>query len=293
MEARAARRPLYAAGLTVLLTGALAACGSQSGGPSPVAASTTPLSAIRLAAQTSDNATSFTGTMSLRATAKSGASSSGDTSLTASFAEQLHPSLLAQVNVQGLSAAGSALPGDLTEILTPKTMYLKWAYLTQLLHTRQPWLAIPLSTLGTSTGINLGQIFSQASSSSPLSEAQLLGGATSVRKVGTGTVGGVAVTEYTGTLSLDKGIKYLSASDRGAAQKAFATAGLSTATFTVWIDGKNTVRKAIISENGTAVSETTTITITSINQPVSVAIPAAGETSALPGGDFSSVTAQQ
>jgi hypothetical protein len=282
VHARAARTPLYAAGLTIIVGTALVACGSSSGATS--ATSTTPLAAVRLAAKTSDGASSFTGTMDLRATTKAGGTSSGDTSLTASFAEQLRPSLLAQVNVQALSASGTSLPGGMTEIITPDTLYMKWSYLTQLLHTTKQWLTIPLSAMSKSSGVDLSQIFSQASSSNPLTESQLLAGATAVRKVGTGTVGGVPVTEYAGTLSLDKGIKYLSASSRSAVQKELSTAGISSATFTVWIDAENTVRKAIISENGTSVTETITTTITSVDQPVNVSVPAASQTSSLPSG---------
>jgi hypothetical protein len=287
MYARAARAPLYAAGLTAILAVALTACGSSSGSGGSAAAATTPLDAVRLTAQTSNGANSFTGTLSLQASTKGGATSSGGTALNASFTEQLRPSLLAEVDVKSISAPGVSLPGGMTEILTSGTLYMKWAYLTQLLHTTKPWVSLPLSTAGKSTGINLSQIFSQASSSSPLAESQLLGGATSVRKVGQATVGGVAVTEYTGALSLDKGLKYLSASSRSQLQKEFSAAGLTTATFTVWIDGKNTVRKAVIKENGSTVSETVTTTITSIDQPVNIQIPAAGQTTPFPASDLS------
>lgn len=290
MPAHAPRTPLYAAGLTVIAAAALTACSSSagtapsSGGSS--AASASPLAAVRLAALTSGSVSSFTGTMSLRATAADGGTGSGGTSLSASFTERLTPSLLAQVDVQSISAAGSQLPGGMTELLTPGTLYLKWSYLATLLHTTKPWVEIPLSTLGHSSGINLSQLFGQASSSSPLAVSQLLGGATSVRDAGPETIDGLAVTEYTGKLSLAQGIKYLSASARSTAQKAFSQAGVTTAAFTVWIDGKNLVRKAVITENGTSVSQTITTTITSINQPVSVAIPAASQTTALPGGSL-------
>lgn len=289
MHARAARTPLYAAGLTAILAAALTACGSSSGSGSSTAASTTPLDAVRLAAQTSNGASSFTGTVSLRPSAKDGTTSSGGTSLDASFTEQLRPSLLASVDVQSMSTTGASLPGGMTEILTPGTLYLKWSYLTQLLHTAKPWISLPLSTVGKSSGINFSQIFSQASSSSPLAESQLLGGATSVRKVGTGTVGGVPVTEYTGTMSLDKGLKYLSASSRSQLQKEFTAAGLTTATFTVWIDGKHTVRKSVIKENGSTISETVTTTITSINQPVNIQVPPTSQTTPFPTSDLSNI----
>ena len=86
---------------------------------------------------------------------------------------------------------------------------------------------IPVSALSKSTGINFSQLFSQATSSSPLNESQLLAGASDVRKVGTGTIGGVPVTEYTGTVSLNKGLQYLTGSFKTAMQKEIAAAGLT------------------------------------------------------------------
>jgi hypothetical protein len=183
-----------------------------------------------------------------------------------------------------------SLPGGLAEIITSATLYMKWSFLTQTLHLTRPWLAIPVSSISKSSGINLSQIFSQATGSGPLTQSQLLQGATSVRQVGTGSIGGVPVTEYTGTLPLDKGISYLSGSAKTEAQQAIAAAGFSTATFTVWIDGQHTVRKAIVTEVGKTVTETITTTITSINQPVNIALPMAGQTSPLPGGDLSGLS---
>jgi hypothetical protein len=290
VHARAAGTPLYAAGLTAILAAALTACGSSSGSGGSSAAPTAPLAAVRLAAQTSTGANSFTGTLSLQASVKGGtASSSGNTTLNATFTEQLRPALLAEVDVQSMKTAGTSLPGGMTEILNASTLYMKASFLTQALHTTKPWISLSLSAVGKSSGVNLSQIFSQASSSSPLAESQLLGGATSVRKVGTGTVDGVPVTEYTGTLSLDKGLKYLSANSRSQLQKEFSAAGLTTATFTVWIDGKNTVRKAVIKENGSTISETVTTTITSIDQPVNVQIPPASQTTPFPTSDLNSL----
>jgi hypothetical protein len=183
-----------------------------------------------------------------------------------------------------------SLPGGLAEIITPATLYMKWSFLTQTLHLTRPWLAIPVSSISKSSGINLSQIFSQATGSGPLTQSQLLQRATSVRQVGTGSIGGVPVTEYTGTLPLDKGISYLSGSAKTEAQQAIAAAGFSTATFTVWIDGQHTVRKAVVTEVGKTVTETITTTITSINQPVNIALPTAGQTSQPPGGDLSGLS---
>jgi hypothetical protein len=293
----AARLPWYTAGLAAIVVAAVAGCNANSsasaGAGASASASQPPanaLDAVKLAAKTASSANSFTGTMDLQAAAKPGAtssSSSGAVSMTATFAEQLHPSLLADVDIESLSSAGMSLPGGLDEIITPATLYLKWSFLTQELHLSKPWLTIPVSSIGQSSGINLSQIFSQATGSGPLTQSQLLQGATSVRQVGTGSIDGVAVTEYAGTIPLDKSLSYLSGSTKTEVQQAIAAAGFSTATFTVWIDAQHTVRKAVVTEAGTSVTETITTTITSINQPVNISLPTAGQTSSLSASDLS------
>ena len=47
----------------------------------------------------------------------------------------------------------------------------------------------------------MGQLF-QKMASNPMSQTQFLAAANNVRKVGTGVIGGVPVTEYTGTISM-------------------------------------------------------------------------------------------
>ena len=295
MRARTARSPLYSAGLAAIAAAALAGCAAGSSGTGATgagthaAAASSPLDAVQLAAKTTGGANSFSGTMSVHATAKPGAPSSDNVSMTATMAERLRPSLLTEVQIGTLSAAGQSLPGGLSEIVTPSSLYMKWSLLTQELHTTKPWLVIPVSALSKSSGVNLSQLFSQATNSSPLNESQMLAGASGVRKVGTGTIDGVPVTEYTGTVSLDKGTQYLSGSSKAAMQQQIAAAGLSTASFTVWVDGQQVMRKAVITENGTALTEVITVAISSINQPVNIQVPAADQTTQLPSGALGSL----
>ena len=299
MRTGTARLPHYSAGLVLAVAAAVAGCsgsGSSAAGSGPAGATTaaaSPLAAVQLAAKTATSANSYTGTMNLEMTQKPGASGAsgsgtlGDVTISAAFAEQLHPSLLASVNIGTLSAGGQSLPGGLSEILTPSTLYMKWSFLTSSLHLSKPWLAIPLSSVSQKSGVNLGQIFSQLQSSGPLTESQLLAGATSVRQVGTGTIDGVPVTEYSGTLPIDKGIGYLSGSVKAQVKQAMAAAGISTAKFTVWIDGQHLVRKSLVTESGKSVTEVITTTITSINKPVNITIPSASQTSPMPSSALS------
>jgi hypothetical protein len=302
MRVGAAHLPWCAAGFAGIAAAAVTGCASSSSttgasGATPSAANA--LSTVQLAAKSTSGVNSATGTISVQATpvsgataspASSGSTGSGALNFTGTFAEQLHPSLTASFDVQSLTSGGSSLPGGLSEVITPSTVYLKSPALTQAMHLAKPWLAIPLSQLGKSSGVNFSQLLGGMNGNSPLSGSQLLAGATSVRQVGTSTLDGVPVTEYTGTLSLDKAIASLSGSAKSALQQAITTAGFSTAKFTVWIDGKHTVRKSVVAEAGKAVSETTTTTITSINQPVNIAVPAASQTAPVPSGSLQSLS---
>lgn len=296
MHMRVARLSLYAAGIAVVVAAGVTGCakssGSTAGSGRSSSAPISALDAVRLAGKTSSSANSFTGSMNLQATVKAGAlgsSSGGAVNMAATFAERIHPSLLVNMNIGSMSSMGITLPGEMSEILTPTTIYMKWAYLTQMMHLTKPWLALPLSALGQKSGINFSQIFSQANNSSPLQQTQLFQGASSVRQVGTGSINGVPVTKYTGTINLDKGLTYFTGSARAQLEQEFGQAGLHAATFTAWIDAQHITRKAIIVESGKDINETVTMTITSINQPVNVTLPSAGQTTSLTSSELNNL----
>jgi hypothetical protein len=178
---------------------------------------------------------------------------SGGLSMTGTFAEQLHPTLLVSADISSYSMLGTSLAGGLDELLTPTTMYLKSPQLTQELHLTKPWLTMSLSAASKSSGLNLSQLVNQATGSGPLTQAQLLGASSSVHEVGTGSIGGVPVTEYAGTIPA------------------------------VWIDGQHIMRKAVLTGTGAVVTETVTMTFTSVNQPVNIAVPPASQTTRLLG----------
>ncbi len=286
--------PLCAAGLTAIL--AAAAGGLRRGrlghGARPArstAAAASPLDAVQLAAKTTSGASSFTGTMSLQATAKPGAPSSGNVSMTATMAEQLRPSLLAEVQIGTLSAAGQTLPGGMSEIITPSDLYLKWPVLTQELHTGKPWLVIPVSALSKSSGINFSQLFSQATSSQP---AQRVPAARRRQRRAEGRDGDDR-RRPGDRVHRDRlprqGMQYLTGSAKTAMQKEIAAAGLTTATFTVWVDGQHGDAQGRHHRERHGLTEVVTVTITSVNQPVNIPVPAADQTTPLPSGALGSL----
>lgn len=312
MRAGTVRWTTYGVGLAALATAAVTGCSSSSssaaasGTSSPAASGTSAQSTdatgtVQLAAKTTADATSVTGNLVLQITSKAGASASaspaasaaagsGNLSATATFAERLRPSLTGSVTYQSMSSGGTTLPGGLSAIITPTEFYLKWSYLTDALKLSKPWLAIPVSQLSQSSGVNLSQILGSAAGGSPLSGSQVLSGASSVRKVGTGTVGGIPVTEYTGTLDLDKSLAALSGTTKTQLQQAITKSGFKTGTFTVWVDGSHQIRKEVATLTGSTMTETTTTTITSINKPVNISLPAANQTTTAPTSSLSSGT---
>jgi hypothetical protein len=277
---------LAAAGAIVIIASGVAGCATSGGaGGKSTATSTatasaqTPEQAIQLAASTARGVNSFTANMSIQA---SGRASAGAFSLTGTVSEQLHPSVLAEADYSTFSAAGQSIPGGMSEIVTTKSVYMKLSMLSQALHTSKPWLEIPFSSLSKASGVNISSLFSQLQTSSPLDQSQLFAGAQNVRTAGTGVVDGVPVTEYTGTLVMSKALTKLPAALRASIGQALEKAGISSARFTEWVDGQHQVRKTSVTETGSTITETVTTTITSINQPVNIQVPAASQTATLP-----------
>jgi hypothetical protein len=286
---------LAAAGAIVIIAAAAAGCASSS---SPAAKSTaastaaaqTPLQEMQLAASTARDENSFTADMNIQISASSAVTGSSGTTATlaGTLSEQLHPSLLADADFSTFSAGGESLPGGLDEIISTSAIYMKLSVLTQALHTSKPWIEIPFSALTKATGVNLSSLLSQLQTSSPLNQSQLFAGAENVQKHGAGSVDGVPVTVYTGTVSMSKAIAKLPASLRATLGPDIQKAGITSAAFTEWINSQHQVMKTVVHESGSAVSETITTTVTSVNQPVNIPIPSASQTTALPASALNS-----
>jgi hypothetical protein len=280
---------LAAASAIAILVSGVAACSSGSLAPkAPGSAQKpqTPQQAIQLAANTSRAVTSFAANMSIQIKSSG---SVGNVSLAGTITEQLRPSLLAEANYNTFGVGGQSFPGGLDEIVTPSSVYLKLGMLTQALHTSKPWIAISFSSLSKATGVDLTSLFGQLQTSSPLNQSQLFAGATNVRQVGTAVINGVPVTEYTGSVSMSEALAKLPASLRTSLGADISKAGISSAKFTEWLDAQHQVRKVIVTETGSSLSETITTTVTSINQPVSIQVPSASQTSPLPSSFLNSL----
>jgi hypothetical protein len=294
VHTRVTRVPFLAAAIGVialLAAGCTPSGNSASGGgasgsrPKPVAAPS-PRQALLLAAHSSEKVNSLDADISVQAST----SASGSFSLSGSFKEQVHPSLLAEMDIPTFSTGGQTISGGLTEIITPSAFYMRLGELMQELNTNKQWAEIPLSALGGGAGSTLQSLFSQIQSSSPVSQTQLLSTSKDVRKVGTSVIDGVPVTEYAGSVSMSQALASLPASERSALGGDISASGIKSARFEIWIDGQNLPKKVVMTESGSSLSETITMNIISYNQPVTVQVPPAAQTYVLSASDLGGAT---
>jgi hypothetical protein len=269
-------------GIAILAAGCSASGSAASNSPASgtttpaSAASATPQEALLLASKTGQSDKSLDARFAVQ-----GTTSSGSLSLDGTLQEQIHPSLLAELNISSFSTAGQSIPGGLSEIVTPDAFYMRFSELMQALHVTKPWAEIQLSALGT-TGSTLQSLYSQLQSSSPATQATELATSKDARKVGTGVIDGVPVTEYAGSYSISQAVAALPASERATLGTSISASDITSSQFKIWIDGSNQPRKIIITQAGPAVSETTAINVTRYNQPVSISLPTAAETYVVP-----------
>jgi len=272
-----------AAGFAAAVVVAATAAGCSSGGSaaqrpknwaSPKATAT-PLTASQLlaaAAKNSSGVKSFTGQLSIKITGKTKATMNG------SIAERNKP-FSADINMSSPSA-GSHDSGADSVLITPKEAYIKVPAAVLPGSVNTPWLGLNLSSVkehGTSLSTVLGQ-----ADNNPFSDAQMLTATENARITGTGTVNGVSATEVSGTVPISQALSKLPSKERTELGQAAEQQGIGQIKFTEWIDARHQLQKAVEDESGSTVSETTTMTMLSINQPVSVSAPPKSQVTQIP-----------
>jgi hypothetical protein len=284
-------RPVFtrAAALAVAVAAsAVGVAGCSATGSHPAAAPAPTGSGTRLLAaalKNAENVSSYTAPTTVKATGLL----SGTTPVTLSGTYSSQDNRAVR-EFNATAVDDGALPlGAMDEVTTSSTLYVKMATLTTLLRTTKPWVKIPTSSL--TSGSGLVQMLGEAQSADPLDAAQLLNGAQNARTAGTSTVDGVPVTEITGTETAAQAQTGLSASHRAAVGQVIAKTGLRQITFQVWVDGQENLRKMTVAETGSKVSESITMTVTSMNKPVSIAVPPASQAAPLPANAAKSLSA--
>jgi hypothetical protein len=229
--------------------------------------------ALKLAAGQAQKITSLTASMDVRS------SGTFASHITGILEEQIQPTVLARqtFSVQG---GGQNLPGTMQTLLTGDAVYLKIPSLANMLG--KPWVKIPFSSLRNS-GLNLAPLVHQIQGNNPLAQAQMLQGATNVRQVGSQVVNGIPTTEYTGTIHTATALAKLDPNMRKLLRPALSTTGITIIHFTAWVDSQHEVRKLAEVSSGSHYRVSSVVVITSINQPVHVQAPPAGQVANMPG----------
>jgi len=247
----------------------LAACSSASPADTSSAKQPTPQQAITLAADDTGQVHSLAGDISIQA------GSAGTVSGTLQL--QLRPSLLMDAD---LNAALGATSGSISEILTTTALYMQIPGLSTLTNGK-PWAEIPFSELSGSLGTTLSQALSDVQETNPLAQAEIFATSKLVHKVGTEIINGISTTQYAGSVSASAALAALPASESKqlAPVLKMITGDIS---FDVWIDSSHVVRKLTENETVSGQVIAATVTITSLNQPLTVSIPPASQVYNLP-----------
>ncbi|HEY7142826.1 MAG TPA: LppX_LprAFG lipoprotein [Streptosporangiaceae bacterium] len=252
----------------------IAGCGSMTGSAQggATAKHLSPRQALSLAASTSQRINSATTTLNVQVGSNG---SAGTTSGTMQM--QVRPTLLVNANLK-ITAAGKTIP--FSEILDAKTVYLKIPELSP--HIGKPWVKISIADLP-SGGASLSQLLQNLQNGNPLNQTQALSASKDVRATGTQVIGGVKTTRYTGTFTSAAALKSVSPQLRkvlGPQLKLLQ----GPVKFTVWLDDQHRTRRMIETETVAGQAITTTINITSINQPVTITPPPASQVASMPSG---------
>jgi hypothetical protein len=265
------RRLAAVAGTIVILAAGAAGCAS-SGSSAP-----TPRQSLQLAAQAAESEKSTDATLSFEI---AGANSSDNIRLAGTVKEQVHPSLLLEADYSTVSEGSTIVPGGMVEIDTSTAVYAKSSALSGGLGGGTLWIEEPAAQLKQGSS----QLFSNLETDSPITQTELLGGATSVRSVGTSKLNGIPVTEYSGTITMAAALSHLPPSLRSQLKPVITQNGITSAQFRIWLDDQHQARKIVLTENtSNSVTEYSTVTVDTINQPVNIQVPPASEVTSFPG----------
>lgn len=246
----------------------LTACSSLGGaGGTGSAKPVTPATAIRLAADETQTVTSLGGNISIAA---------GSVNVAGTFQFQLKPSLVVE---ESLNASGSGQSAAIGEILSGTALYLKVPGLST--HAGKPWVEINLSGLSGGLGAALNQLIQNAENSNPLTQTEELTASKDARLVGTQVIDGVKTTHYAGTITPSAALEKLAAGLRQDLSSAMSQLQ-GDISWNIWIDAQHNLRKLTETYTVAGAPLNLTMTVTSINQSVTIALPPASQVIVLP-----------
>jgi hypothetical protein len=265
-------RPLGFAAIAVAAAVTVAGCkpGTYSGASSSGSHSgtTSSASAFSLASQQTQSIRSFSADLEVQATGALNAT------LTGTLREVTTPTPIIAIHAH----AGGL--GNVRVILTNGMAYLKSPFLMRA-HGK-PWVMGSMSSMSSTSGLNLGPLLSLLSTSSPLVQVPLFSQAQNTRMMGHSMMNGMRMSEWGGHYMLSNVLGSLNSQIQPSFQ-SMMNSGLSMTRFRAWMDSSNMVRKLVLIEQGANTRIVITLVITSINQPMHITMPSTTLIFILPG----------
>ena len=245
---------------------------------SSAAAATTlnPTTAIKLAADQTQKMGSMAGTVSYQTSGKcnveydpeNGTSTSYCSGASGTFQLQLKPSLTVETTLN------VGLPVE--EILTGTDVYLKVPIPDipqDSAQASKPWFETPLSGQSADLSDTVNQMVQEAVEyGDPLTLLQELTASKNARETGTQEIDGVNTTCYTGTVAPSAAAATLSPSFRSYLDPDLKTIQ-GDISWSIWTDSQHNLRKLTENYTQEGTKFSLTITVTSINRPVTVKLP--------------------
>ena len=161
--------------------------------------------------------------------------------------------------------------GNVKIILSNGMAYMRSPFFRS--YYQHPWIEGTMSSMGSTSGLNLGPLLALLEGSSPLLQTQMFPYGSNMRFMGSSYFDGYHMREYGGHYVLSDILSHLS-SDMQPTVQSWMNDGLSMTRFRAWMDPSHMVRKLVLIETVGGTTFTITIRLTSFNQPMHIAMPA-------------------
>jgi len=145
-------------------------------------------------------------------------------------------------------------------------------------HLGKPWVKMDLAMTGKLSGLNLKQLFDQASQAGPAGTLALLSKAGTITRAGSDTIRGAVATHYTGTINLTKALHELSPALASQLGPLVSQLGVKDISIDLWIGADALPVRAVESYDSSVGHSRVQIDFTAYNVPVRVAVPPASQT---------------
>ena len=136
----------------------------------------------------------------------------------------------------------------------------------------KPWVMGSISSMASTSGLNLGPLLGLLSTSSPLVQVPLFSQASNLRMMRRSMMDGSRTSEWGGHYMLSTVLGSLNSSLRPGMQSVM-NSGITMTRFRAWMDPSHMVRKLVLIEVGDNTRITITLVITSINRPMHITMP--------------------